>query len=102
MSKDPDSDQESMHAELERLRAMVGPSEESYIELRLDVLAARDAVIGAEAEVGAQRAYVLALEAEVTRLQRDFEWLRVKVIDPLRRNVEVRPAVRRVVARLAR
>jgi hypothetical protein len=45
---------------------------------------------------------VLALEAEVTRLQRDFEWLRVKVIDPLRRNVEVRPAVRRVVARLAR
>lgn len=88
--------------EVARLRALVGPDERTYHELRLDVLAARDAALGAEAEVGAQRAYVLALEAEVTRLERDFEWFRTQVLAPLRRIGSGRPIIHRVVRRLSR
>ena len=67
---------ESLWAEVQRLRELVGPSEESYVKLHLDVLGARDAAMGAEMELGQVRAQVLAMGSEVARLQRDHVWLR--------------------------
>jgi hypothetical protein len=91
----------SLWAEVQRLRALTGPSEESYVKLHLDMLGARDAAMGAEMELGQARAYVLALESEVARLQRDHVWLRQGV---MRRLIEfkglVRVAPKRAVKRL--
>ncbi len=98
----PEADVEALRAEVTWLRELVGPDEKSYANLRLDVLAARDAALGAEAELGSLKAYNLALEAEVTRLTRDFEWFRVKIIGTARRFQEGRPAVQRVVGRLSK
>jgi predicted nucleic acid-binding Zn-ribbon protein len=61
----------TLRAEVERLRALVGPSEESYDKLRLDLWAARDHAQGAEAETGQLRGRVRALEAELTRAMQD-------------------------------
>ena len=97
-----EADAEVLRAEVTRLRELVGSDEKSYVQLRLDVLAARDAALGAEAELGALKAYNLALEAEVTRLTRDFEWFREKIIGTARRLQQQRPAVQRVVGRLSR
>jgi len=66
--------------ELERLRALVGPSEDSYAKLRQDVLGARDAARAAEAEAGRLRARILVLEADVARARRDFVWFRRFVV----------------------
>jgi hypothetical protein len=52
---DADADVASLRAELARLRRLVGPSEQSYDDLRADVLAARDAVRLAEAAAGELR-----------------------------------------------
>jgi len=98
----PETDAEAMQSELNRLRELVGPDEKSYVDLRLDALAARDAALGAEAELGSLKAYNLALEAEVTRLTRDFEWFRAKIVGSARRFQEGRPAVQRVVGRLSK
>ena len=61
----------ALRAEVERLRALVGPSEEAYGKLRLDLWAARDLAQGSEAEVGQLRGRVRALEAEVIRATQD-------------------------------
>lgn len=102
-SRDEQSDQEreldALRAEVERLRGLVGPSEESYEKLRLDVLAARDAAKGAEAALGNAEGYARSLEAEVVRLQRDHEWFRAEVVARLRR---LKPTVSSTVARLSR
>lgn len=98
----PEADGEALQAELNRLRELVGPDEKSYVDLRLDALAAKDAALGAEAELGSLKAYNLALEAEVTRLTRDFEWFRTKLVGSARRIQEGRPAVQRVVGRLSK
>jgi hypothetical protein len=92
-------DVEALRAEVHRLRSLVGPSEESYEKLRLDVLAARDAALGAEAALGNAEGYCRALEAEVTRLQRDHEWFRHEVIARLRR---LRPNWSKTIGRLSR
>ena len=42
---------EQLRAEVARLRELIGPNEQSYIKLKTDIWGARDAVIGAEAEV---------------------------------------------------
>jgi len=68
------------HAELARLRALVGPSEDSYAKLRQDVLGARDAARAAETEAGRLRAQVLVLEADLARARRDFVWFRRFVV----------------------
>lgn len=70
----------ALRTEVERLRALLGPSEESYEKLRLDVLGARDAAIAAEAELGRARARISALETDVARYRRDFVLLRRLVI----------------------
>lgn len=80
-----DGEFEMLSAEVSRLRALVGPSEKSYVQLQQDLLGARDAAIGAEAELGTVRGYNQALEAEVVRLQRDFEWFREKVVLRMKR-----------------
>jgi hypothetical protein len=47
---------EELRDEVLRLRALVGPDEKSYLQLKLDLLGARDHAIGAEAEAGRLRA----------------------------------------------
>jgi predicted nucleic acid-binding Zn-ribbon protein len=89
----------ALRVEIDRLRSLLGPSEESYQKLCLDVLAARDAALGAEAALGNVEGYCRSLEAEVTRLQRDQEWLRHEVIARLRR---LRPAWSKTIGRLSR
>ena len=63
--------------ELQRLRALVGPSEKSYEELQRDrdgaVLAARDAL----AEVGALRGDAIELRVQLSRARQDQEHFQV-------------------------
>lgn len=61
----------ALQAEIDRLRALVGPTEEAYTKLRLDLWAARDHAQGAEAEAGQLRGRVRALDAELTRAMQD-------------------------------
>lgn len=69
MQTDPISsdDPEVLRAEIVRLRDLVGPAEQSYRDLQLDVLAARDAARGAAAEAGVYRAQTLQLETQLVR-----------------------------------
>ena len=87
----------ALRAEIERLRSIVGPSEESYGKLRLDVLGARDAAIAAEAELGRARARILALETDVARYRRDFVLLRRLAIRGVARSRRVVGLARRAV-----
>ena len=70
----------SLHAEVARLRALVGPSEKSYADLSQDAQGARDAAREAEFEVGRSRARITELENEVRRWRRDFVWFRDVVV----------------------
>ena len=69
--RSPEDELAALRAEVERLRTLVGPTEESYTKLRLDLWAARDHAQGAEAEAGQMRGRVRALEAELTRAMQD-------------------------------
>ncbi len=93
---------DELKAEIERLQALVGPSEDSYEKLRLDVLGARDAARAAEIQNGVLRARVLQLEVAITGYERDFEWFRhnaIRRLQGLRRHV---PTLRGLVRRAAR
>ena len=79
----PGDEIDQLRSEVQRLRALVGPSEESYRKLRLDVLGARDAAIASEAQLGQLRGQIVSLQAEVTRLRRDYLWFRQKVVNQL-------------------
>lgn len=68
-----------LRAEVERLRALVGPSEDSYEKLTRDAIGARQAAMEAELDAGRARARVVELENEVRRWQRDFVWFRDSV-----------------------
>jgi hypothetical protein len=91
---------DELRAEVERLRALVGPSEEAYVKLRLDLLGAKDVAVGAEAEVGRLRGQVMSLQAEVLRLERDFVWFRHSVLRRLKALAARRPGWRQVAIRL--
>jgi len=52
----------ALREEVARLRELVGADEVSYVQRKVEVWAARDAVIGAEAENGTLRARVRILE----------------------------------------
>lgn len=85
-----------LRAEVARLRDLVGPTEESYEKLRLDVLGARDVARAAEAALGSARARTVELQAQCDRYEREFLWFRNTVTERmlgLRRFV---PTVRRV------
>lgn len=92
---------DALRAEIERLRALVGPNEDSYAKLQLDVLGARDAAIAAEAEVGVARGYSQLLMTELARSQRDFLWFREQVITRAKALRGRRPGVDRVISRLS-
>jgi len=61
-----------LRRDVQHLRSLVGPSEESYQKLRLDVLGARDAAIAAEAELGYARGQVVSLESQLFQIRRDY------------------------------
>ena len=92
----------ALRAEVHHLRELVGPSEQSYIDLQLAVLGARDAAIGAEAELGNLRGAYQSLGAEVARARRDQEWLNEQVMGRIRRLRSKSPTMARVVRRLSR
>jgi hypothetical protein len=74
----------ALRAEVDRLRALVGPCEQSYRDLRHDLLAARDAVRGAEAAEGVQRGRAIELEVELARARQDQDHFQRVVVDQLR------------------
>lgn len=74
---------EELQAEIERLRALVGPSELSYRELQDDLLAARDAARGAEAAAGVLRGQNAELHVAVARARQDQEQFQRLVSDRL-------------------
>ncbi len=103
MGTDPvDDELTDLKDEVARLRALVGPSEESYEKLRLDVLGARDAARAAEIASGALRARVLQLEVMIGGYERDFEWFRENAIRRLHGLRVYVPTVRRLARRAAR
>lgn len=57
--------------EIDRLRALVGPSEASYAELRAELSNARDAVKAAEAENGRLRGELTELRIDLHRARQD-------------------------------
>ena len=79
------AERDDARAEVERLRALVGPDEASYQQLRVDLWAARDAAFGAEMAAGELRGQVKVLEGQVARAQRNSKWLRARLKAPLRR-----------------
>lgn len=70
----PTDDPEDLGAEVDRLRSLVGPSEQSYDDLRQDLLAARDVAKGAEAEAGVLRGRLAELNVELARARQDQEY----------------------------
>lgn len=58
-------------AELERLRALVGPNEMSYLDLQSDVAAAREVARRAELEAGELRGRLAQLDADMHRARQD-------------------------------
>lgn len=93
---DDDADIAALRAEIARLRDLVGPGEESYTKLRLDLLGAKDAAIAAEAAAGRLRGRIVELESEVAKLRRDYLWFRQKVINQIlspRTRRMLRPAI---------
>ncbi len=85
MSGNPtDDDPGALRAEIDRLRELVGPSEQSYADLRHELLAARDAVRGAEAALGGLRGQVAELNVALARAQQDQEHFQQIVYNTLR------------------
>lgn len=84
MPASPTDDAAALRAEVDRLRDLVGPSEESYTDLRREVLAAQDAVRGAQAEVGNLKGHIAELEVALVRAQQDQEHFQRVLYDNLR------------------
>ena len=100
MAENDDSKEiEALRTEIERLRVLVGPNEDSYVKLQLDLLGARDAAIAAEAEVGVARGHSQLLMTELARSQRDFVWFREQVITRAKALHHRRLGVSRVIGR---
>ncbi len=68
---EPDVEIAALRAEVAALRALVGPSEESYEKLQLDVLSARDAAKGTESELGTLRGTITELNTQLARARQD-------------------------------
>ena len=75
-----DTELVQLRVEVERLRKLIGPNEQSYVQLRMDVWSARDAVIGAEAEMGLLKGQVRSLQAEVARAVKEQQWFRDEIL----------------------
>ena len=79
-----DDDTAALRAEIDRLRELVGPSEQSYADLRHELLAARDAARGAQAAAGTLRSRMAELEVALSRAQQDQEHFQKTVINTMR------------------
>ena len=79
-----DDELAELRDEVDRLRRLVGPSEQSYADLRQDLLAARDAAKGAEAAEGVYRGRVTELEVALARARQDQDHFQRVVFDTLR------------------
>lgn len=75
---------DALRAEVERLRALVGPSEQSYLDLQQDLLAARDVARGAEASAGVLRGQVAELHVALARARQDQDHFQRMVLDQTR------------------
>lgn len=75
-----DTELVQLRVEVERLRKLIGPNEQSYVQLRMDVWSARDAVIGAEAEMGLLKGQVRSLQAEVARAVKEQQWFKDEIL----------------------
>ena len=84
---EPRSDDDAVAAlqvEIDRLRTLIGPSEQSYVDLRVDLLAARDAAKGAEAAEGVYRGRVIELEVALARARQDQDHFQRAVFNTIR------------------
>jgi uncharacterized small protein (DUF1192 family) len=79
-SLDPDA----LAAEILRLRALIGPDEHAFHELKLELWAARDLVVGKDAELGNVRGHCTHLDREI--------YIRDVEINKLRAEVAAKPA----------
>lgn len=79
-----DDDVAQLRAEIDRLRELVGPSEQSYVDLRHELLAVRDAARGAQATAGSLRGQIAELEVALSRARQDQEDFQKTVINTLR------------------
>ncbi|MFM8305039.1 MAG: hypothetical protein ACKOA9_12225 [Actinomycetota bacterium] len=77
-------DVDALRAEVERLRALVGPDEAAYQRLRVDLWSARDAAFGAEMAAGELRGQVKILEGRLARAERNAKWFKARLKAPLR------------------
>jgi hypothetical protein len=80
MIDDETASRDELLAEVTRLRRLVGPSEQSYDDLRLDLLAARDVAKGAEAAAGALRGQNAELHAALGRARQDQDHFQRMVV----------------------
>ena len=76
------AENESTIDELDRLRALVGPTESSYDDLRAENAAARDEARQTETELGHLRAEITGLRADLHRAQQDQYHIRRLVLSP--------------------
>jgi hypothetical protein len=74
-SLDPDA----LADEILRLRALVGPDEYAFYELKLELWAARDLVVGKDAELGNVRGHCTHLDREVHIRDVEINKLRAEV-----------------------
>ena len=66
-------------SELERLRALVGPSERSYAALEADRDAAEQVAREAETEAGRLRGHIVELSAQLSRARQDQDLLQRQI-----------------------
>ena len=79
----PANELSRLRNEVQRLQGLIGPSEESYRKLQLDVLGARDAAIAAEAELGYVQGQVVSLETQLFQIRRDYYRIQKLQLDVL-------------------
>ncbi len=77
-----DGDVAALHAEIVRLRQLIGPNETSYAEAQAEVVNARDAVRAAEAELGVLRGEITELRYTLHRAVQDQHHIRRTVLSP--------------------
>lgn len=68
--------------EIDRLRALVGPTEASYEDLQVELANARNAVRAAEADNGRLRAEITELRIDLHRARQDQYHIRRLVLRP--------------------
>lgn len=71
-----------LHAEIDRLRALVGPNEQSYAELRDEIDRAQEAVRDAELDAGRLRGTITEMRLELHRARQDQFHLQRVVLRP--------------------